>query len=56
VLAHELAEAATDPLLNAWYTIDGSENADKCLTLFPNTKTLRSGAKYNMKIKKKKYL
>ena len=30
VIAHELAEAATDPLLNAWFDSAGYENADKC--------------------------
>jgi hypothetical protein len=30
VEGHELAEAITDPLLNAWYDSAGYENADKC--------------------------
>lgn len=30
VSAHELAEAVTDPRLNAWYDSSGAENADKC--------------------------
>jgi hypothetical protein len=30
VLAHELAESVTDPLVNAWYDKNGQENADKC--------------------------
>eukprot|EP01041_Mallomonas_annulata_P007590 gene7590-15551_t len=31
VIAHELTEAQTSPLLTAWYSdIDGYENADKC--------------------------
>lgn len=31
IFAHELAETATDPLLNAWWAdSDGDENADKC--------------------------
>jgi hypothetical protein len=30
VEGHELAEAITDPLLNAWYDSSGQENADKC--------------------------
>ena len=29
VIAHELEEATTDPILNAWYDSGGSENADK---------------------------
>ena len=30
VTAHEIAEAITDPYLNAWGDADGEENADKC--------------------------
>jgi hypothetical protein len=30
VAGHELAEAITDPLLNAWYDTGGDEIADKC--------------------------
>ena len=30
VIAHELAEAVTDPNLNAWYNSNGYENADIC--------------------------
>lgn len=30
VTSHEIAEAITDPLLNAWYDADGNENGDKC--------------------------
>ncbi|MBO0883902.1 MAG: hypothetical protein J2P17_26935 [Mycobacterium sp.] len=30
VEGHELAEAITDPLLNAWYDASGQENGDKC--------------------------
>ena len=30
VLAHELAEAATDPYLDAWYNSNWYENADIC--------------------------
>ena len=29
-IAHEIAEAATDPYDNGWYTSDGQENADVC--------------------------
>jgi hypothetical protein len=28
--SHEMSEAFTDPLLNAWYASDGSENGDLC--------------------------
>jgi len=30
VEGHELAEAITDPLLNAWFDSSGAENGDKC--------------------------
>ncbi len=28
--SHEISEAITDPLLNAWFTAQGSENGDLC--------------------------
>ena len=31
IFSHELAEAASDPNLNAWYNINGWENADMCV-------------------------
>ncbi|MFN8621412.1 MAG: hypothetical protein U0869_11765, partial [Chloroflexota bacterium] len=34
VSGHELAEAITDPRLNAWYDSSGAENADKCAWTF----------------------
>ena len=30
VLVHEIEEAVTDPQINAWYSSNGNENADKC--------------------------
>jgi len=33
-MAHELAEAVTDPNLNAWYDASGEEMADKCAWTF----------------------
>ena len=30
IFAHELAEAASDPHLDAWADEGGNENADKC--------------------------
>lgn len=45
VSAHELAEAMTDPELNAWYDRNGNENADKCAWKFNATGvTLLSGS------------
>jgi Phosphate-induced protein 1 conserved region len=37
IIAHELEEATTDPDLNAWYDVRGSENADKCAWTFGTT-------------------
>ncbi|HKE29208.1 MAG TPA: hypothetical protein VKB88_42950 [Bryobacteraceae bacterium] len=34
IIAHELEESTTDPLLNAWYDATGAENADKCAWTF----------------------
>jgi len=34
VSGHELSEAVTDPLLNAWYDASGAENSDKCAWAF----------------------
>jgi len=39
LLAHELAEATTDPTLVAWYDRRGRENADKCAWKFGKTNT-----------------
>jgi len=48
VIAHELEEAATDPLLNAWYDSQGEENADKCAWTFGSTQIANNGAQYNV--------
>lgn len=37
VTSHELAEAVTDPLLNAWFDSSGSEIGDKCNFQFSST-------------------
>ncbi|GCE15630.1 hypothetical protein [Tengunoibacter tsumagoiensis] len=37
VTSHEQIEAATDPLLNAWYDSSGSEIGDKCAWNFGNS-------------------
>ena len=51
VVAHELEEATTDPLLNAWYDSSGAENADKCAWTFGQNQSLASnGAYYNMSL------
>lgn len=53
VTAHELAEAMTDPQLNAWYDKQGYENADKCGWKFsssPNSAVFLSGDSYGWKL------
>ena len=37
VTSHEQMEAATDPLLNAWYDLAGYEIGDKCAWIFGST-------------------
>ena len=47
IMAHEAAEAVSDPDLNAWYDSAGNENEDKCAWKFgPVTGVLGHGA-YN---------
>jgi hypothetical protein len=47
IMAHEAAEAVSDPDLNAWYDSVGNENEDKCAWKFgPVTGVLGHGA-YN---------
>jgi len=48
VLAHETAEAVSDPTLTAWYDSQGRENADKCAWTFGTQYTLPNGARANM--------
>jgi len=55
VIAHELVEAVSDPLLNAWFDAAGNENADKCAWTFGAT-TLLNGSHYNMIASGRKYL
>jgi hypothetical protein len=56
IIAHELEEAVTDPLLGTWYDATGYENADKCAWTFGTTYTTANGAKANMNIAGKDYL
>jgi len=48
VIAHELEEATTDPLITAWYDSSGAENADKCAWTFGTVFTEPNGSKANM--------
>ena len=56
ILAHEIAEATTDPDFDAWYDTDGRENADKCLWTFGATRTAANGARYNLTLDGRQYL
>ncbi len=55
VFTHETDETLTDPFLNAWYDVYGSENADKCAWTFGTT-TTASGYMYNIQLGSLKYL
>ena len=56
VVAHELVEAVSDPMLNTWYDAGGNENADKCAWTFGTQSTAGNGAKYNMSASGRQYL
>jgi len=56
IIAHETAEAITDPDLNAWYDSAGNENADKCVWTFGTTSHASNGALYNLNINGKQFL
>eukprot|EP00897_Mesotaenium_endlicherianum_P002538 jgi/Mesen1/2311/ME000155S01395 len=46
VLAHELAEAVTDPLIDAWYRGSYTENADICAWSWGNVLQTSTGGRY----------
>jgi hypothetical protein len=48
ILAHELSESVTDPDLNAWYSGNFDENADKCAWTFGDIYTAPNGAGANV--------
>ena len=54
VVAHELAEAATDPTFRGWQY--GYENADLCAWYFPYKSCQCNGAGYNMQVGGRNYL
>jgi hypothetical protein len=56
VIAHELSEAVTDPLLNAWYDKDGEENADKCAFTFGEIYTAANGSGANVQLGSRDFL
>jgi len=56
VIFHELAEAVTDPQLNAWYDNRGYENADKCAWKYGTTFKSPNGATANVLLGANYYL
>lgn len=49
IIAHELVETVTDPLLNAWYNAAGSENSDMCSWTFGSqVQRAANGAYWNV--------
>ena len=47
VTSHEQMEAATDPLLNAWYDVSGNEIGDKCAWNFGSTSSSGANVTWN---------
>lgn len=56
IIAHELAEAVTDPTLASWYFSNGNELADQCAWSFSTTYSCGSACKYNVQLGGKQYL
>lgn len=55
VVAHELVEAVSDPMLNAWYDAAGNENADKCAWTYGTAQAVGNGSMYNITVGSLKY-
>jgi hypothetical protein len=57
VVAHELVETLSDPLLNAWYDASGAENADKCAWTFGGAQQqAANGGYYNVTLGARPFL
>jgi len=56
IIAHELEESVTDPLLNAWFDTRGYENADKCAWTFGTTYSAGNGSTANMRLGTRDFL
>ncbi|KAH6562503.1 hypothetical protein BASA60_011131 [Batrachochytrium salamandrivorans] len=59
VLAHELAEAVSDPQSDgtrAWQDASGAENGDKCAYTYGSTSTDSNGASYNVRWSGRNYM
>ncbi|KAK9814253.1 hypothetical protein WJX72_002993 [[Myrmecia] bisecta] len=48
IVAHEFVEAISDPYLDAWYDMNGNENADKCAYVYGPTSAAANGAASNI--------
>jgi hypothetical protein len=48
VIAHELSETVTDPIINAWYDTAGQEIGDKCAWTFGTTFAAPNGSSANI--------
>lgn len=55
VIAHEITEAATDPLIDNWHDDKGNENADICAWQFSTVYTNAAGKVYNVQDVNGKY-
>jgi hypothetical protein len=53
---HELSEAVSDPLINAWYDSSGEENADKCAWKFLTTYHAANGQNANVRLGNRDFL
>ncbi|BDA42945.1 probable protein EXORDIUM-like 3 at C-terminar half [Coccomyxa sp. Obi] len=49
IIAHEVMEVATDPLINAWFNNDGYENADLCAWTFSANTFAAGGGLANLR-------
>jgi len=56
VVAHELEETTSDPLLNAWHGSGDSENADMCAWTFGTTSPSANSSVANMHLGSRDYL
>jgi Phosphate-induced protein 1 conserved region len=56
IIAHELEETVTDPLISAWYDAQHEENGDKCAWTFGSESTASNGSKYNMTLGSRHFL
>jgi len=56
LLAHEIADVITDPLVNGWFDASGKESADKCQWNFGSYYRASNGAYANMQLGNRNFL